>query len=281
VAGVDFLTAVPALLPNDPGLSGSPVVFLDGFVEAGGGSGQFIYISVNAQEAQGSRVSVLVARLHRDGRLDTTFGDRGFLRIPGFHSVAGVAGEQLDGSALLPLRAPDGVAIIRIQGGTTPGPGLISLADNGTPALEGERAFAYVSRSLGSLGAASVRFRTIPGTATAETDYTAVSGTLSWVTGEIGTRRIEIPIFHDQQADGGEGFLLVLEAAEGGVTVLNPALQVQIADRPPQIGPQASTPDVSTSTDGAGSGGGSIDPGALTFLLLGLLHRTWRMRRKS
>lgn len=272
---VDFLSAVPALEAGDTGFFGSPVFFSDGFVEAAGGSGQFIYVSVNAHEVQPPGVSVLVARLHRDGRLDEAFGRSGFVRISGLHSGMGVAAEQIDGSALLPLALPDASAMIRLQGTTAASPGLILLAGSAAATVEGETATAHVSRSLGSLGAVSVRYRAVPGTAAAQTDFTSVSGTLNWADGDSDTKRIEIPILLDQQAEGEEAFSLVIEGATGGPTLLNPAWQVRIHDRSPQYGQPAPSANHQTVTGDAG-GGGSLGVGSLALLLL---HLVRRMRR--
>lgn len=77
-----------------------------------------------------------------------------------------------------------------------PDEGLIELATCGpiiTDVDAGEVCF-YVKRTGGSLGAASVNFQTIDGTAIAGVDYTANSGTLNWADGENDQKKVCVSI---------------------------------------------------------------------------------------
>ncbi|MFK7858110.1 MAG: Calx-beta domain-containing protein [Granulosicoccus sp.] len=76
-----------------------------------------------------------------------------------------------------------------------------------------DSAGVVVERSGGSQGALSVQYTTLDVSAVASEDYAATSGTLNWNDGEIGTRRIEIPIVSDGQAEPSETFRLVLSNA--------------------------------------------------------------------
>jgi Calx-beta domain len=59
-----------------------------------------------------------------------------------------------------------------------------------------------VSRTNGSAGAASVVCATVDGTATASPDYTAVSTTLSWSSGETTSKSCTVPIVNDTLHEG-------------------------------------------------------------------------------
>lgn len=69
-----------------------------------------------------------------------------------------------------------------------------------------------VGRINGSDGAVSVHYATSDGTATAGSDYTATSGTLSW--GDASTKTITIPITLASAADAAQ-FLAKLETVAG------------------------------------------------------------------
>jgi hypothetical protein len=80
-----------------------------------------------------------------------------------------------------------------------------------------------VTRLSGSFGAASVDYATANGTATAGSDYTAVSGTLNWTNGQTSARTFVIPVLDDLIYEGNETFTVALTNATGaslGFTVL-------------------------------------------------------------
>src|SRR5436190_725268 len=61
-----------------------------------------------------------------------------------------------------------------------------------------------VERSQGESGAASVSYATSNGTATAGSDYTTVSGILSWSSGDGLTKTFTVPILNDSIDEGSE-----------------------------------------------------------------------------
>lgn len=71
-----------------------------------------------------------------------------------------------------------------------------------------------VTRTGGREGSATVHYATAPGTATAGSDYTAVSGTLTFAPGET-SRTFSIPILNDTAAEGEETFQVLLSAVGG------------------------------------------------------------------
>lgn len=80
---------------------------------------------------------------------------------------------------------------------------------------EQSRNATVVVQRTGSFGAASVNYTTENRTATAGSDYTAVSGTLTWAEGDMTPRTIVIPILDDGVGEGEEYFVVRLS---GGVT---------------------------------------------------------------
>lgn len=96
-----------------------------------------------------------------------------------------------------------------------------------TVAEAGGSAVVTVTRS-GS-GAISVAYATSDNTATAGSDYTAMSGTLVFAAGE-GSKTIGIPIAGDTAPEGNEAFQLTLSAPAGAVIGPNNAASVTILD---------------------------------------------------
>lgn len=72
-----------------------------------------------------------------------------------------------------------------------------------------------VTRTGGSFGAASVNYATSDGTATAGSDYTAASGTLSWVDGDSTGKSFSTSIADDAVFEGSETITVTLSGANG------------------------------------------------------------------
>lgn len=72
-----------------------------------------------------------------------------------------------------------------------------------------------VSRKSGQSGAASVRYATANGSASAPQDYTATSGTLTWADGVAGSYTISVPIVDDALVEGQKNFTLQLSDIHG------------------------------------------------------------------
>ena len=79
----------------------------------------------------------------------------------------------------------------------------------------------------------TVNFATGNGTATAGADYTATSGTLSWVDGDTAVKTFAVPILNDTLAEGNETVILTLSNATGGAALGAPAtMTLTILDPP-------------------------------------------------
>ena len=75
-----------------------------------------------------------------------------------------------------------------------------------------------VERVRGCSGAVSCAYTTKDGTALAEHNYTATSGTLEWPKGDVAPKTIEIAITDDTLLQGTQYFDIVLSDATGGAT---------------------------------------------------------------
>ena len=97
-------------------------------------------------------------------------------------------------------------------------PSVIQFTSTSTSAAEGSSATLIVQRTGGTLGAVSVNYATIARSATAGSDYTSSSGTLTWAAADSAPKTISVPVLTD--ADTGESdevFEVQLGAPVGGV----------------------------------------------------------------
>ncbi len=76
-----------------------------------------------------------------------------------------------------------------------------------------------LSRTFGSAGVATVNYATANGTATAGSDYYAVSGSVTWADGDAADKQVLVPLRPDALNDGGENFTLTLSGVVGGTLV--------------------------------------------------------------
>ena len=99
----------------------------------------------------------------------------------------------------------------------------------------GQNALVKVSRTGDVSGTTSVAYASANGTATAGSDYTAVSGTLNFAPGEL-SKTITVPIINDNLFEGGnETFTVTLSSPTGGalLTAPNPTV-ITITDNDPR-----------------------------------------------
>ncbi|HEY7671864.1 MAG TPA: Calx-beta domain-containing protein [Gammaproteobacteria bacterium] len=107
--------------------------------------------------------------------------------------------------------------------------------------------FAEVRRTGGSVGPLIVDYETYADDATSPDDFTAVSGTLTWMDGEMDTKHIAVPITDDQATETGEMFRIRL---------VNSSTDLTWSDRPVWI--TDNDPQPSSSNSGVVSGGGPV-----------------------
>jgi hypothetical protein len=133
-------------------------------------------------------------------------------------------------------------------------PGLLSFASSAFSASEAAgSATVTVNRQPapgadGVTGTASVLYSTTDGSALSGCDYTAVSGSLNWGSGEAGPKTFTVPVSNDASLEGDETIALTLS---------NPA------------GALLGAPTSAVLTIQANDAGGPADAGALSFLVSG------------
>lgn len=117
-------------------------------------------------------------------------------------------------------------------------PGLASAVINLNPGGVLETVFygtAYpvtlnVERTGDTTDAATVNFATANGTATAGSDYTATSGTLSWAAGDSAPKQIVVQILATAVADPRQTFTVTLSAPTGDTLGTNTVATIGITD---------------------------------------------------
>jgi Zn-dependent metalloprotease len=112
-----------------------------------------------------------------------------------------------------------------------------------------------VTRSLNSEPTITVNYQATAGTATAGSDFTATSGTLSWADGDGAAKSFTVPLLNDTTHENDETLTLTLSNPTGGASLGTPASATLtiIDDDPVPTG---------------GGGGGAF---GWAFLLFGLL----------
>jgi hypothetical protein len=126
------------------------------------------------------------------------------------------------------------------------GPGTISFSNSATSFSETVGTAAIpVTRSNGAVGTVSVNYTTASGTATAGSDFTAVSGTLTFADGQT-VAYINVPVANDSIYEGNEQFTVSLSGVAGGAMLGSPAASTVtiIDDELPPV-PTLSVNDIS------------------------------------
>ncbi len=137
-----------------------------------------------------------------------------------------------------------------------------------TVAESSATATVSVRRSGGVQGEVSVDFATRDGSATAGSDYTATSGTLTWPQGDAADKTIAIPISDDATQEAGEQFAIELSNLAGSAT-LDGSAQFEVT---------VSASDAAPPSGGGGGGGGALE---LPWLLVALSVLGRCVRRRA
>lgn len=138
-------------------------------------------------------------------------------------SIVQRTSRQLDSTAAVPADC----------GSITPtAPGTLQLSAPVYSVSEGAgQILIPVQRVSGSNGVVAVSYLTQAGTAVAGTDYTAVTGTLTWLHGESADQFITVPILEDVEVEGNQTFTVVIYNPTNGAVLGSPsAATVTIID---------------------------------------------------
>jgi hypothetical protein len=147
-------------------------------------------------------------------------------------------------------------AVLTISDNEVPQPGALQFSSPTYSVSEsGGSVTITVRRTGGSDGAVAVNYATRNGTATAGSDYTSGSGTLTWGNGDIANKTFSVSILNDGVYEGNETVNLALSNPTGGATLGSPSTAVlTINDNEvPQPGAlQFSAPAYSVDENGEG-----------------------------
>ena len=178
-----------------------------------------IIVGGTFDSASGTSLTDMV-RYSAEGNLDSLF-------VPPMGPSLGVKSFSLQ---------PDGKVVVGLNGaGSSSGvsnavrrfftsmpapPSVVQFAATSVSGDEGANAVLTVSRTGGSLGAISVNYSTIARTATAGSDYTTTTGTLTWADGDSAAKTISVPLLADASAlESAEVLEVRLGAPVGGMVM--------------------------------------------------------------
>ena len=173
-----------------------------------------------------------IARVNQDGTLDSSFAPVPYVNdnsyLTHFYSIAVqpdgklVAGGWLDHVSNPAVETYNLTRFVNEFAPSSPG-ALRLLSTTAVTAENAGSITLQVSRFGGTSGAVSVQFSTSTGdangTATAGSDYTTTTGSLSWAAGEGGFKTITVPVLQDAATETSETFTVTLSAPTGGATV--------------------------------------------------------------
>ncbi len=132
---------------------------------------------------------------------------------------------------------------IVVQGATSGGPGALSFTTaNYSVSEAGGNATITARRTGGDDGAVSVQYATANGSATAGSDYTTKTGTLSWADNDDNNKTFTVPINNDTADEANETVVLTLSGPTGGATMGSPATATLTINDNDDQGPGPSAP---------------------------------------
>jgi uncharacterized delta-60 repeat protein len=186
-----------------------------------------------------------IAKLDDTGTPDPGFGTNGSVSLD-IAAVEAVAGQQDTGYALAVVgpriyvtgqvfvsTANNFDLMLAAVTNATPGELIFSAPTYSAGEADGT-ATITVSRIGGSDGAVGVTYASADGTATAGTDYTAATGTLSWADGDAADKSFNVAITNDSLDEDDETVQLALSLPTGGATLGAPnAATLTIVDEDP------------------------------------------------
>ncbi len=148
-------------------------------------------------------------------------------------------------------------ATLTIANDDTAQPGTLAFSAATYASAEGNAgtstATITIRRTGGSDGAVGVSYATGSGTATAGSDYTAASGSLSWADGDSADKTFTVTIAGDTTFEADETVPLTLSSPTGGATLGTAAATLTITndDAAPAAGSLALTSTTATVSEGA------------------------------
>jgi glucose/arabinose dehydrogenase len=150
------------------------------------------------------------------GTITLQAGQKYDIRMEYYENGGGAVSRLLWSS---PSQAKQVIPTSQLYAPATGSPGQLAFSQpTYTVNEDGTNATIAVTRTDGTDGAVTVRYATSNGTATAGSDYTATSGTLTFAAGE-STKNITVPITNDTAVEKDETVNLTLSTPGGGATL--------------------------------------------------------------
>ncbi len=167
----------------------------------------------------GAVVRADVARLNNDGSVDASF-DAGDVQGAANRLIRLRDGKYLIGGQPQAINGVPRFFAARLMGDTNAGPGKIQFITRSFEASEDNPRPAQLvaARSDGGMGAISVEFSTVAGTAT-EADFSSTNGHVRFGDGDFTPKTIDIELVNDPWKEGSEEFTVVLANPQGGAAV--------------------------------------------------------------
>lgn len=166
-------------------------------------------------------------------------------------------------------------SVATIQENEAATPGTINLSAASYSVVENTsqgKVTITVTRTGGSVGAASVNYTTGGGTAVSGVNYTTASGTLNWAEGDSTSKTISVPIINNSTYDGNKTFNVTLadavgaalgNQAEAEVTITEDEIMkpgtLALASATYTVNETAGTVTVTVARTGGADGAASID----------------------
>ncbi len=132
-----------------------------------------------------------------------------------------------------------------------PTPGSFEVNPSAVTVNEADGTATITVERGGSQGAVTVDFATSDGTAIDGSDYTSISGTLSWADGDNTAKTINVSILDDNAEESSETFTVALNNATGGATIgtnASATVTVNDDDSPGTLQFSASSANVNETT---------------------------------
>jgi hypothetical protein len=219
-------------------------------------------------------IDITVMRLTASGQLDATFGVNGLAIVDVGTNGSDISlVRQSDGKMVVATSEPFdwdgggnffGVARLLASGSSA---GQIGFgATYAQPDETAGGVSLSVRRIGGSSGGVSLDFATEDGSARGGEDFTAASGTLTWMDGESADKTITIAIADDSVGEGTEYLVLRLSGAIGGSSLTRDTAFINILDDEPA--PPTLPEPFPSPAPGSGAAGGGGGWGWLSMLVL-------------
>jgi hypothetical protein len=210
--------------------AGQAVAIVPSTVSLGVSEGSTASMTVKLSAAPAGSVTVSVARISGDSDLSVDFGSSHTFTSSDWDTgkiVRFRAAEDADtanGSAMFRFSASSlpnvDVTVTEQDNDGLPSAGTFQFTASNYPVNENDGTVVLtVTRTGGSSGAVSVSYATANGTATAGSDYSAASSTLSWANGDTANKTITVPILNDSTPESSETFTVALSNPTGGATL--------------------------------------------------------------